>query len=87
MPEKRKRDEPKQKRKPKPKLKQEKLRHFPADSNLLPCPLCGKTDFEWGSIHHASYSTNFDLWTQPEKLEARLCLNCGNIQTLIRSNK
>ncbi|GEM_PF-2258021 len=84
MSEKRKRDEPKKKKR-KPKRAPNKVRHFPENADMLPCPLCGKTNFEWGFISNATYTENFQIVVVAEKLEARLCLNCGNIQTQLRS--
>lgn len=54
-----------------------------------PCPLCGGEKFVWGSARSQHHSLNFvegeSFFAQlknllPQKVKARCCANCGNLQ-------
>lgn len=59
--------------------------HKPDD---FPCPICGESDFEWGypkgnrgAAILFSEKQGVDRWKiQGDKMRARKCLSCGNVQ-------
>ena len=62
-------------------------------TDLLPCPLCGKSTFEWGAfarrgtVMYPSFSTR-SVWSFFGKpylnVEARRCVTCNHVDLFAR---
>jgi len=66
-------------------------RNFPVDAGDVACHLCGGRDFEWGRVSGAVYQKKFKLFEWRiipdfDRVRARICLQCGNMQTFIEGN-
>ncbi len=59
------------------------------DTRHAPCPICGEQEYEWGhpgssgGVYYLTEGAHFGLG-MGEALQARKCLNCGNVQLFIR---
>ncbi len=44
-----------------------------------PCPVCGGTDFEWGTLYQARHRPGRPIWGYGKVITTRRCLSCDNI--------
>jgi hypothetical protein len=72
------------------RMTEEKPKRKPKyDPNTIPCPVCGETDYEWGTpgsdggVYYLPQGAIFGFGGG-EGLAARKCLACGNMQLFIK---
>ncbi len=62
------------------------------DPNTAPCPICGAQTFRWGrTVIEANdwlyFRQEDGFWGDGEKLTARKCLTCRNVQLFTEANR